>query len=123
MTRDWILSILEQLPVWCWPVFLWDVLCMQLRLAEMEGEVAGLFTLGVTPEGRIIVLDFYEADRPGAPDWAAHAPRAPWAALDLDILAVQRVAFSAIPLAGDPASCLPCAPARAIVPPENFAPG
>lgn len=90
MTRDWILSILEQLPVWCWPIFLWDVMWVTLSLAEMEGEVAGLFTFAVTRQGRIIVLNFYEADRPDPADWTRYAPREPWAALDLGVLSALR---------------------------------
>ena len=108
MTRDWILSILEQLPVWCWPIFLWDVMWVTLSLEEMDGEVAGLFTFAVTRQGRIMVLNFYEADRPDPADWTHYAPRAPWAALDLAVLAAPREAPD-----GPGAVDLPEVPAKA----------
>jgi hypothetical protein len=47
----------------------------------------GLLAIGVTQTGRIIIRMQGAGDRPGPPDWTAHAPRAPWLRLDLTRLA------------------------------------
>ena len=88
MTREWILSVLDLLPVWRWPLFLWDVVRVQLWADELALHVCGYVSLVVTRQGRIVVVEIFEADRPDPADWTRHAPRAPWAALDLDVLSV-----------------------------------
>ena len=51
MTREWILSVLDLLPVWRWPLFLWDVVRVQLWADELALHVRGYVSLVVTRAG------------------------------------------------------------------------
>ncbi|WP_018147687.1 hypothetical protein [Henriciella marina] len=82
MTRDFVLGILGKLPVWLWPVFLWDVAIWRRWLATLPEETAGLLILAVTRGGRIVVANYFDADKPAPADWTRHAPRAPWLNLE-----------------------------------------
>jgi hypothetical protein len=87
MTRERILLVLEDLPLWCWPIFFWDLARVHIWMRTLPEEVRGLFTLAVMRNGQIMVVDFLQADRPDPADWTRYVPRAPWAALDIDCLA------------------------------------
>ena len=57
MTREWILRVLESLPVWCWPVFLWDVIRVRAWWHSLPLETETMLRLGVDRRGRIHVID------------------------------------------------------------------
>ena len=94
LARDQILDILEQLPLWHWPVFFWDLAWFNcyMRLRIDRGEW-GLVGAAVSPTGRIHILWHMPLDEPKA-HWSDHAPRAPWARL------APGAALSALPAAG-----------------------
>ena len=94
LARDQILDILEQLPLWYWPVFFWDLAWFRryMRLRIERGEW-GLVGAAVSPTGRIHILWHRALDEPKA-HWSDHAPRAPWARL------APGAALSALPATG-----------------------
>ena len=86
--RDWILETLAGLHVWYWPIFFWEMLRIERYCARRRA--AGdtdLIGIGVTRKGRIHIISRMKADTPDSVDWTVHAPRAPWAQLDLCTLA------------------------------------
>ncbi|WP_084419655.1 hypothetical protein [Henriciella litoralis] len=85
MTREWILHALEHLPIWCWPIFLWDVACIKAWWKANPAEFDEIIMFAVTPTGRIVITDYFQGDRPDPSDWTTHAPRAPWEKLALDM--------------------------------------
>lgn len=86
--RDWILSVLEQLPLWHWPVFFFEVWWFERYYrAYRAANPVGMLGIGVTRTGRIIITLQGAGDRPDPDHWTAHAPRAPWVRLDLERLA------------------------------------
>ena len=87
MTRDFILSVLEDLALWHWPVFFWDLVWFQRYHATLTSTGSGLISYGVTPKGRIVITMLVRGDKPDPMDWTNHATREPWAKLDLDFLA------------------------------------
>lgn len=70
MTRDWIIAVLKSLPVWCWPVFLWDVARVKAWWASLPIGADTLLTVGVTRQGRVIVTNLIEGARPSLIDGA-----------------------------------------------------
>ena len=87
-TRDWSLETLSRLPLWYWPVFLWEVSTFERYYrAYRAANPVGRLGVGVTPKGRIFIKLQAAGDRPDPNDWTRHAPRAPWQKLGLDVLA------------------------------------
>ncbi len=83
LSRDWILEMLALLPVWTWPVFLWEVWWVERYYrAYRSANPVGMLGVGVTRGGRIIITLQVagEAERPadGQADWRALAPGEPW---------------------------------------------
>ena len=118
MARDQILDVLEQLPLWHWPVFFWELMWFELYMkARIEAGEFGLVGIGVAPDGRIHIIMDARTDV-AKDDWIAHAPRAPWdrlapgAALTALPVAALGLTFLAGPLAasaphGTPRLALP----------------
>ena len=78
MARDQLLDVLEQLPLWHWPVFFWELVWFELYVkARIEAGEFGLVGVGVGPDGRIHIIMDARTDAV-KDDWTAHAPRAPW---------------------------------------------
>ncbi|WP_084418648.1 hypothetical protein [Henriciella litoralis] len=84
MTREWILQTLEELRVWCWPIFLWDLMRIRAWLNANPNETEEILMFEVLSNGRIIMTNHLKADRPDPADWAHYAPRAPWEKLAVD---------------------------------------
>lgn len=93
MTREWILQVLNWLPVRLWPVFLWDLVRLRAWWHALPIKTDTLLTFGVTARGRIIVAGLYEGGGPPETEWTRYAPRAPWRAQCLDAAAA---AFAAL---------------------------
>ncbi len=99
ITRQWILAILWELPLWYWPVFFWEVRALQAWWATGPLEPGTLITFAVTPRGRIMVSGLYPPTLPDPADWTVHAPYAPWEKLapgaGIEALVAQVCGFGA----------------------------
>ena len=84
MSRDWIITVLKGLPVWYWPIFLWDAARVGAWWQSLPIRADALLSVGVTPKGRIVVLNVFEGDVPDPGDWTLYVPREPWTRLSLD---------------------------------------
>ena len=104
MTRDWILRVLEDLAIWYWPIFLWDCARVRRVLDGMFDDGAGMISFGVTPTGRIIIVDNFAQARPDPGDWTAYAPHAPWLARSPEAIAERLAALDIRPLNETPAT-------------------
>ena len=94
MTPAWILGVMRSLPVWVWPVFLWEVARFQLWAAGLKPQARTLITLQVTWSGRIVLTGLYEGERPRETGWTSHAPRARWTAPGPDTIAENLAALA-----------------------------
>ncbi len=93
--RDQILSVLEQLPLWHWPVFFFEVWWFERYYrAYRAANPVGMIGISITHKGRIIITLQGAGDRPAPSDWTLHAPRAPWARVDLSRLAAAFSVFT-----------------------------
>ena len=81
MSRDWIITVLKGLPVWLWPIFLWDAARVGAWWQGLPIRADALLSVGVTKGGRIVVIGVTEGDGPDPCDWTLYTPRAPWARL------------------------------------------
>ena len=86
ITRQWVLAILGHLPVYWWPVFLFELCALKQWLATGPVEPGVMLVFGVTPQGRIMLDGFYPPSRANPPEWTADAARSPWARLALDAI-------------------------------------
>lgn len=93
MTRDWILRVLNGLPVWLWPVFLWDCVVMRRVLDAMFEAGAARITFGVTAGGRIVIARRFDFETPDEAGRACALPRASWERLDPDRIAAAIASF------------------------------
>ena len=93
MTRDFILSVLEDLDLWYWPVFFWELIWFQRYHATLTSSGSGLISYGVTPKGRIVITMLVRGDKSDPMDWTKHAQRSPWDKLDLEFLATATSHF------------------------------
>ena len=96
MTRAWILGVMRSLPVWVWPVFLWEVARFQVWAAGLKPRARTLITLQVTWSGRIVLTGLYEGERPRETGWTSHVPRAPWTAFDPETIAEGLAALAGL---------------------------
>jgi hypothetical protein len=82
ITRDFILDTLAALPVWTWPVFLWEVYWLDnyLKARRAEGG-SGLVGYAVTMKGRIVITLDARGDCQSFEKWTAFVPPAPCRAL------------------------------------------
>ena len=84
ITRQWVLAILRHLPVYWWPVFLFELCALKQWLDTGPVEPGAMLVFGVTSQGRIMLDGFYPPSRANPPEWTADATHAPWARLALD---------------------------------------
>ena len=75
MTRDFILSVLEDLELWYWPVFFWELIWFQRYHATLTSTGSGLISYGVTPKGKIVITMLVRGDKPDPMDWTKHVAR------------------------------------------------
>lgn len=90
--RDFILDMLAALPVWLWPLFLWEVYRVERYLRARCADGGGLVGLSVLKSGRIVITLDARNDREDGCDWTVLAPRAPWEKLDPDARAAALMA-------------------------------
>ena len=119
MTRDWILRVLNGLPVWLWPVFLWDCVVMRRVLDAMFEAGAVRITFGVTAGGRIVIARRFDAGTPEDAAWTCAPARAAWVRLDPDRIAAAIAPFRKMDRTwtgpGRPAGSRPAMPGPAVL--------
>ena len=120
IARDQILDMLEQLPLWYWPVFFWELAWLKLYVENrIAREEWGFLSIGIGRNGRIYIIRDVRADKPKK-SWTRFAPRAPWeklipgAALAARPKAALRLR---VPLAEPIATALPASAHRLVLPP------
>ena len=78
ITREWIIAILWDLPVWHWPVFFLELARFRRWWATGPAEAGTMVVLAVTLDGHIVIDAIYAPTGADPTDWTRHAPRAPW---------------------------------------------
>jgi hypothetical protein len=123
LTRDWILETLLRLPVWTWPVFLFEVWAVERYYrAYRAANPVGMLGVGVTLRGRIVITLQASGEAEPARDWTVHAPRAPWlqlaqeAGFSASVTPPQLHCFCTLPAPVLHRFC-PLGPARPLAPP------
>ena len=81
ITRQWVLAVLWELPLYWWPVFFWELHALKGWLDTRPVEEGAFLIFGVTPKGQIMLDGYYPPAKPGPTDWTRYAPRQPWAKL------------------------------------------
>ncbi|WP_018149116.1 hypothetical protein [Henriciella marina] len=92
ITRQWVLKILSQLPVYWWPVFLVELYALKTWLETGPVAPGEMLVFGVTPQGRIMLDGYYPAARGSAASLTAHAACAPWSRLETGASAAPSLA-------------------------------
>ena len=87
ITREWIIAILWDLPVWHWAVFFLELARFRRWWATGPAEAGTMVVLAVTVDGHIEIDAWYPPAQPDPTDWTRHAPRAPWRRLTLGLSA------------------------------------
>ena len=120
IARDQILDILEQLPLWYWPVLFWELTWFKLYVENrIAREEWGFLRIGIAKDGRLYIIRDVRADTPKE-NWTRFAPRAPWekltpgAALAVLPMAALRLR---VPLTGPIATAQPISAPRVELPP------
>ncbi|WP_084397540.1 hypothetical protein [Henriciella aquimarina] len=96
VTREWILQILWELPLYYWPVFFWELVQLGRWWATNPVEPGAMVTFQVTGTGRIVMAGYIPAAPPSEPQWSDHAPRAPWRALDPQVISGRLAALAGV---------------------------
>ncbi|MCZ4298363.1 hypothetical protein [Henriciella marina] len=79
LTRAWILETLAKLPVWTWPLFLFEVWAVERYYrAYRAANPIGIMGVAVLPNGRIVITLQVSGQPQAQQERAELAPRAPW---------------------------------------------
>lgn len=79
LTRAWILETLAKLPVWTWPLFLFEVWAVERYYrAYRAANPVGMMGVAVLPNGRIVITLQVAGGKRAEPAWRAFALAAPW---------------------------------------------
>ena len=78
LTRAWILETLAKLPVWTWPLFLFEVWAVERYYrAYRAANPIGMMGVAVLPNGRIVITLQVAGGKKAEPSGCGFAPAAP----------------------------------------------
>ncbi|WP_018146669.1 hypothetical protein [Henriciella marina] len=79
LTRAWILETLTRLPVWTWPLFLFEVWAVERYYrAYRAANPIGMMGVAVLPNGRIVITLQVAGGNRAEPSRRGIAPSASW---------------------------------------------